>query len=158
MRLISAPNHAPRHAFEGPNTPTLHGAIPPRTVASQLPGADPLSALTRNQVSAASLRFLGAPSCSAAWRFIRTSLCTTPPLLFGFALFESPMSNPPLPEGRLDLLKGPRSNPPLPEGRLDFLKSPRSNPPLPEGRLDFRKSPKSNPPPRFQETLQKRSG
>ena len=71
---------------------------------------------------------------------IRGSLCTTPPLLPGFALFKSP-----------------RSNPPLPEGRLDFLKGPRSNPPLPEGRLDIRKSPRSNPPYRFQETLQKRS-
>ena len=63
-----------------------------------------------------------------------------PPRVPGFALFKSP-----------------RSNPPFPEGRLDFLKGPRSNPPLPEGRLDIRKSPRSNPPYRFQETLQKRS-
>ena len=61
-------------------------------------------------------------------RLVRTSLCTPHPLVTGFALFLSPRSNPPLPEGRLDFPKSPRSNPPLPEGRLDFRTSPRSNP------------------------------
>ena len=81
-------------------------------------------------------------------RFIRASLCTPPPRVLGFALFESPRSNPPLLEGRLDFPKSPRSNPPLPEGRLDFPKSPRSHPPLLEGWLDLLGKSKvwSNPP------------
>ena len=62
--------------FEGLSPPTLGGARPSRMVARRLPGAKPLPALTRNQVSTASLHFLGAPSSTAAWRLTRPRLRT----------------------------------------------------------------------------------
>ena len=65
-----------------------------------------------------------------------TSLCNTPPLAPGLAIFESPRSNTPPWGGGLDPPDSPRSKTPPWGGPLDFSNSPRSKtPPWPNGGL-----------------------